>query len=332
MNRPRFCLLLIASLAHAASTLASEALPSWVDSDAKQAIVSFVQNVTSEDSHQFVPNPKRIAVFDNDGCLWSEKPFYFQLQFAIDRIKQLAPKHPEWQADPLLKAVLDGDQETVIQSGEEGLAKLIMITHAGMTSQEFSDVAKQWLDTAKHPRFGVRYRDLTYQPMLELLDYLRANNFKTFIVSGGGIEFVRAYAEEAYGIPPEQVVGSTIKTKFVMQDGEPQIIRLPKIDFIDDKLGKPLGIQKFIGRRPIAAFGNSDGDLQMLQWTTTGQGARLGLIVHHTDQAREWAYDRKSKVGQLDKALDQAQERGWVVVNMKRDWSKIYPTVTPTSH
>ena len=304
---------------------AQEALPSWVDGPTKSAIVGFVNRVTTPGSPHFVPVEERIATFDNDGCLWSEKPFYFQLAFAIDRVKALAPKHPEWKSQRPFKAVLEGDQETLAKSGTEGLIKLVMASHAGMTTDEFAAIVKDWLKTAQHPRFQRHYHELIFQPMLELLEYLRANGFKTYITSGGGIEFLRVFAEEVYGIPPEQVIGSSIKTKFEFRDGNPVIVRLPEIDFIDDKDGKPIGINRHIGRRPIASFGNSDGDLQMLQWTAAGEGARFCLLVHHTDAKREWAYDRDSHVGRLDEALDEAKARAWTVVDMKRDWKVIYP-------
>lgn len=305
--------------------LAQDPLPSWNVGKAKSSIVDFVNRVTTPDGPDFVPVEERIATFDNDGCLWSEKPYYFQLAFAIDRVKALAPKHPEWKTQQPFKAVLEDDFETVAKSGMEGLLKLVMTSHAGMTTDEFHAIAKDWLDTARHPRFDRRYDELVFQPMLELLSYLRANGFKTYITSGGGIEFLRVFAEEVYGIPPEQVIGSSIKTKFELRDGKPVIVRLPEIDFIDDKEGKPVAINSHIGRRPIASFGNSDGDLQMLQWTASGDGARFCLLVHHTDAQREWAYDRDSHVGRLDIALDEAKERGWTVVDMERDWNVIYP-------
>ncbi len=298
-------------------------LPSWNDGATKAAIIEFVEQVTSP-GDSFVPVAERIATFDNDGCLWSEQPIYFQLQFAIDRVKQLASQHPEWKTEQPFKAVLEGDLETLAQAGMEGLAKLIMASHAGMTTEEFADTVKDWLKMARHPRFQRPYSELVYQPMLELLDYLRANGFKTYIVSGGGIEMIRVFAEEAYGIPPEQVIGSSIQTKFELREGQPVIVRLPEIDFIDDKEGKPVAINKFIGRRPIAAFGNSDGDLQMLQWTAAGKGPRLMMLVHHTDADREWAYDRDSHVGRLAKALVEARERKWLVVDMKKDWKIVF--------
>jgi phosphoglycolate phosphatase-like HAD superfamily hydrolase len=301
-------------------------LPSWNDGEVKQAIFDFVVRVTDSASPDFVPEPERIAAFDNDGTLWSEQPMYFQLIFAIDRVKVMAPEHPEWQSQQPFKAVLDGDMETLAASGEHGILELVMATHAGMTTGEFEIVVKDWLATATHPTTGRPFTEMVYQPMLELLDYLRANGFKTFIVSGGGIEFMRPWTEAVYGIPPEQVVGSSIKTAYEVGDGVPVIVRLPELNFIDDKQGKPLGINSHIGRRPIAAFGNSDGDFQMLEWTTAGEGARLGMYIHHTDAEREWAYDRDSHIGRLDRGLDEADARGWVVVDMKRDWASIYPS------
>jgi len=312
-------LLLATNLAQAADTLAS-----WNEGPAKAAIVEFVNKVTDQGSPDFVPEPERIAVFDNDGTLWSERPAYFQLLFAIDRVKALASQHPEWKTQQPFKAVLEGDMKALAASGEKGLLQLVMATHAGMTTGEFEMIVKDWLATAKHPTTHRPYTEMVYQPMLELLDYLRANGFKTFIVSGGGIEFMRPWVEAIYGIPPEQVVGSSIKTKFEMRDGKPVLIRLPEINFIDDKDGKPVGIHSHIGRRPIAAFGNSDGDLQMLQWTTAGEGVRFALYVHHTDAGREWAYDRESHFGKLDKGLDEAHAKGWTVVDMKSDWKRIF--------
>jgi len=300
-------------------------LPSWNDGAVKQAIVNFVKEVTDESGPNYVSPSERIATFDNDGTLWSERPVYFQFLFAIDRVKALAPEHPEWKTEQPFKAVLENDMQALAASGEKGVVQLVMATHAGNTTTEFEQIVKDWIKTAKHPRFKRPFTDLVYQPMLELLSYLRANDFKTFIVSGGGIEFMRPWVEEVYGIPPEQTVGSVIKTKLEMRDGKPVLVRLPEIDFIDDKEGKPVGIHKFIGRRPIAAFGNSDGDLQMLQWTEAGSGKRLMVYIHHTDENREWAYDRKSHIGGLDKGLDEANEKGWTVVDMKSDWKVIYP-------
>ena len=316
---------LAAALALASLAAAAEPLSSWNEGQAKRAIVDFVQRVTTTGGADFVPVPERIAVFDNDGTLWAEKPMYVQLAFALDRVKALAPQHPEWQDQQPFKAALEGDLKTVAAGGEHALLELVMATHAGMTTEAFAQVVTDWLATAKHPRYNRIYTDLVYQPMLELLAYLRTNGFKTYIVSGGGIEFMRPWTEKIYGIPPEQVIGSSIKTKFELRDGTPVLVRLPEIKFIDDKAGKPVGIHMHIGRRPIAAFGNSDGDLQMIQWTTAGPGARFGLIVHHTDADREYAYDRQSSIGRLDQALDEAKTQGWTVVDMKQDWRQMFP-------
>lgn len=306
--------------------MAAEPLPSWNDGPAKSAIIDFITRVTQVGGPDFVPAQDRIAVFDNDGTLWTEQPLYVQFVFALDRVKTLAPQHPEWQSEEPFRSVLAGDIKGALASGEKGLVKLMMATHAGMTTDEFARIVTDWLATARHPELDRHYTDLVYQPMLELLAYLRGNDFKTFIVSGGGVEFMRTFSEQVYGVPPEQVIGSTIKTTYEIRDGTPAIVRLAEVDFIDDGPGKPAGIQRSIGRRPIAAFGNSDGDLQMLQWTTSGNGPRFGLIVHHTDAEREFTYDRESKVGTLDMALDEAATRGWTVVNMKRDWKTIYPS------
>jgi hypothetical protein len=312
-------------LAFAPLAAAADPLPSWNEGEAKRSVVDFVQRVTTAGGADFVPVPERIAVFDNDGTLWAEKPMYVQLAFALDRVKALVPEHPEWKDKQPFKAALEGDLKTVAAGGEHALLELVMATHAGMTTDAFAQVVQVWLATARHPRFNRLYTELVYQPMLELLAYLRGNGFKTFIVSGGGIEFMRPWTEKVYGIPPEQVIGSSIKTRFELRNGTPVLVRLPEINFIDDKAGKPVGIQMHIGRRPIAAFGNSDGDLQMLQWTTGGPGARFGLIVHHTDADREYAYDRKSSVGRLDQALDEAKTRGWTDVDMKQDWKRVFP-------
>ena len=320
----RLLTLLLLALANAAYA-AADPLPAWNDSPAKQNILSFVAAVTDKSGPDYVPPAERIAVFDNDGTLWSEQPAYFQLLFAIDRVKTLAPEHPEWKTTLPFKAVLENDMEALAESGEKGLLQLVMATHAGNTTEEFSQIVTEWLASARHPRFKRPYNELVFQPMLELLAYLRANGFNTYIVSGGGIEFMRPWVEAVYGIPPEQVVGSSIKTKFELRDGKPALVRLPEINFIDDKAGKPVGINQHIGRRPIAAFGNSDGDLQMLQWTAAGEGRRLMLLVHHTDEQREYAYDRDSHIGRLDKALDQAGEKGWTVVDMKKAWKVVYP-------
>lgn len=304
---------------------AADPLPSWNAGPAREAIVAFVESVTRTGGPGFVEPEDRIAAFDNDGALWSERPAYFQLLFAIDRVKALAPEHPEWAAQQPFKAVLDNDMQALAAAGEHGLLELVMASHSGMTTDEFESIVTDWITTAKHPTTGRRFTQMVFQPMLELLDYLRANGFTTYIVSGGGIEFMRPWVEEVYGIPPQQVVGSSIKVEYQMRGDQPVLVRLPEIDFIDDKAGKPVGIHKFIGRRPIAAFGNSDGDLQMLQWVTSGDGPSLGLIVRHTDAEREWAYDRDSHIGRLDQALDEAATRGWTVVDMKRDWNRIYP-------
>ncbi|MGA8000759.1 MAG: HAD family hydrolase [Pseudolabrys sp.] len=299
-------------------------LPSWNDGKAKQSILDFVAAVTREGSPDLVPAPQRVATFDNDGTLWVEQPMYTQLAFALDRVKALTPLHPEWANQQPFKAVLDGDMKALAAAGEHGLVELVMASHSGMTTEEFERIVKDWISTARHPRFKRPYTELVYQPMLEVLAYLRANGFKTFIVSGGGIEFMRPWSEQIYGVPPEQVVGSSIKTRFQMRQGIPELFRLPDVNFVDDGVGKPVGINEHIGRRPIAAFGNSDGDLQMLQWTTKTGGRRFGLIVHHTDGEREYAYDRESHVGHLDKALDAAALNDWTVVSMKDDWKRIF--------
>ena len=303
----------------------TDPLPSWNDGPAKQAIVAFVTDVTREGSPDFVPPAERIATFDNDGTLWIEQPIYVQFAYALDRVKALAPQHPEWKDTQPFKAVLEGDMAALAAAGEKGAVEIVAATHAGMTPEEFRQTVTEWLSTARHPRFGRRYDELVYQPMLEVLTYLRANGFKTYITSGGGAEFIRAFAEERYGIPPEQVVGSRIVTKFERRDGRPILFRLPQVDFVDDGPGKPVGINQGIGRRPVAAFGNSDGDLEMLQWTTEAGKRRLGLVVHHTDAEREYAYDRQSHVGKLDKALDAATVDRWTVVDMKRDWKTVFP-------
>ena len=300
-------------------------LPSWNDGPTKQAILDFVTKVTEPESGDYVLPEDRIATFDNDGTLWVEQPVYTQLVFALDRVKELAPEHPEWKEEQPFKAVLEDDMKTLAASGEKGIAQLVAATHAGMTPEEFQTIVSDWLATAKDKRFDRRYTTLVYQPMLELLAYLRDKGFTTYIVSGGGIEFVRNFSEPVYGIEPAQVVGSSIKTKYEVVDGVPTVMRLAELNFIDDKEGKPIGITEHIGQRPIAAFGNSDGDYQMLDWTTAGDGARFGLIVHHTDAEREYAYDRDSHIGRLDKALTDAPEKGWVVVDMKNDWKEIFP-------
>jgi hypothetical protein len=299
-------------------------LPSWNDGSAKQSIVDFVKRVSAKGGKDFVPPAERIAVFDNDGTLWAEQPMYFQLVFALDRVKALAPQHPEWKDKEPFAALLKGDLKGALAGGEPAIFQIVMATHAGMTTDEFDNNVRDWIATAKHPKTKRPYTEMVYQPMLDLLTYVRANGFKTFIVSGGGVDFMRVFSERVYGIPPEQVIGSTGKLKFELRDGKPVLVKLPEIDFIDDKAGKPAGIHKVIGRRPILAFGNSDGDRQMLQWTAAGSGARFIGLVHHTDGEREWAYDRKSSIGQLNRALDEANAKSWTVVNMKNDWKRIF--------
>jgi phosphoglycolate phosphatase-like HAD superfamily hydrolase len=315
----------LATLAFAGSSWAADPLPSWSDTGPKNAIVQFVEKVTKEGSPDFVPVPERIATFDNDGTLWAEQPIYTQVFFLVDQVKAMAPRHPEWRTQEPFASVLKGDLKAVTANGEAGVAALLVATHSGMTTDEFSRSVTDWIATAKHPKTGKPFTSMVYQPMLELLDYLRANGFKTFIVSGGGIEFMRPWTEQVYGIPPEQVVGTSGGLKFDMKDGRPVLLKLPNVVLNDDKDGKPVGIQRHIGRRPIAAFGNSDGDLQMLQWTCNAPGLRLCLFVHHTDGTREWAYDRSSQIGKLDKGLDEARDRGWTVVDMKNDWKKVFP-------
>jgi phosphoglycolate phosphatase-like HAD superfamily hydrolase len=315
-----FALLLILNAA-----MAADPLPSWNDTAPKKNIIAFVDRVVKESSPDFVPVAERIATFDNDGTLWAEQPMYFQGLFAIDRVKVLAPQQPEWKTKEPFASILTGNYAAAFAGGERSIMELVMATHAGMSTEEFEQIVRDWVAAARHPKTERAYTEMVYKPMLELLGYLRASGFKTFIVSGGGVEFMRPWIEEVYGIPPEQVIGSSIKTKFDLTHGKPAIIRLPELNFIDDKAGKPLAINLHIGRRPIAAFGNSDGDLQMLQWATTGKGARLALIVHHTDGVREWAYDRNSLVGRLDKALDEAKARNWTIVDMKNDWKTIFP-------
>jgi phosphoserine phosphatase len=300
-------------------------LPSWNEGKSKQSIIDFVNDVSNENSPNYIKPEDRIATFDNDGTLWSEQPYYFQLQFALDRIKAMAPDHPEWKSTQPFKAVLENDTKTIMESGMKGLMEIIMTSHAGKTTDEFAQIVLEWINTARHPKTNKLYKEMVYQPMLEVLEYLRANGFKTYIVSGGGLEFMRPWTKEVYGIPSEQVIGSSVKTKFEIRNGKPVLVKLPELDFIDDKEGKPVGIHKFIGKRPIAAFGNSDGDLQMLQWTAAGDGKRLMVFIHHTDADREWAYDRESHIGKFDKGLDEANAKGWIVVDMKNDWKVIYP-------
>ncbi|MGJ7562250.1 HAD family hydrolase [Variovorax sp. GB1R11] len=323
-------LILPAVLLLAATSLNAQPLASWNEGPTKSAILKFVTDVTTPGAPGFVEKDQRIAVFDNDGTLWAEQPIYFQFAFAIDRVRELAPAHPEWKGKPVFDAILKGDMKGMAAAGEKGLAEVLAVTHAGMSTDEFSAAVAHWLVTSRHPRFQRRYDELVYQPMRELLDHLNGNGFKTFIVSGGGIEFMRVFAQRVYGIPPEQVIGSTGQLKLgTGKDGQPVLIRLPQIDLVDDKAGKPVGIQRFIGRRPILAFGNSDGDLQMLQWTAAGSGLRFIGIVHHTDGDREFAYDRKSRIGTLDKAWDEGKARGWTIVDMKQDWRQVFPGDRP---
>jgi haloacid dehalogenase-like hydrolase len=317
-------LALVCAVIHAA-VHAGGPLPSWNDTAPKEAIIAFVEKVTEEGSPDFVPVPERIATFDNDGTLWAEQPMYFQFFFVMDRVKKLAPQHPEWKTNEPFASLLKGDPKAVAAAGEHGALELLAATHAGMTTEEFSKIVSDWIATARHPATGKRYTEMVYQPMLELLAYLRVNGFKTYIVSGDGIEFVRPWTEKVYGVPPEQVIGSSVKLKFELRDGKPVLVKTAAVDLIDDQDGKLVGIQSHIGRRPIAAFGNSDGDLQMLQWTAAGSGPRFCLYVHHTDAAREWAYDRESSIGKLDRGLDEAAAKGWTVVSMKDDWKTIFP-------
>lgn len=319
--RPLLALLLVLPLL----VEAAAPLPAWKDGPSRQAIEAFVEAVTTEGSKDYVPPAQRIAVFDNDGTLWAEQPLYFQVQFAFDEVKRLAPEHPEWKEQQPFKAVLQDDQKTLAASGMNGLKQIVGATHTGITTEEFSDRTRAWLAKARHPKSGRPYSEMVYQPMLELLAYLRDNGFKTYIVSGGEVTFMRTFAEEVYGIPPEQVIGTTFVTQLKDDGGKLSILRLPKLAHNDDGPGKPESIDAIIGRRPIFAFGNSDGDLQMLQWTAAGDGKRFMGLVHHTDATREWAYDRDSKVGHLDKALDVARSKGWTVVDMAAEWVRVFP-------
>ncbi|HET6574808.1 MAG TPA: HAD family hydrolase [Fimbriiglobus sp.] len=315
----------VAVWAAAAQPPAADPLPSWNDTATKKAITDFVSRVTKEGSPDFVPVPERIAVFDNDGTLWCEQPVYTQVVFALDRVKAMAGKHPEWKEKQPFKAVLEGDHKALVAAGQKGLVEIIAATHTGMTLDEFEAAVKEWIATARHPKYKRPYTECVYQPMLEVLAYLRANGFKTFIASGGTTDFMRPWADQVYGIPPEQIVGSTFKSKYVVRDGKPAIVIEPQIDLIDDHAGKPVGIARLIGRRPVMAFGNSDGDFEMLEYTTSGPGLRFGLLVHHTDAEREYAYDRTSHVGKLDRGLDEAAKRGWVLADMKADWKTVFP-------
>jgi phosphoglycolate phosphatase-like HAD superfamily hydrolase len=315
----------VAMALNATIASAADPLPSWNNGVTKRSITDFVTKVTTQGSPDFVPPAERIATFDNDGTLWAEQPMYFQFFFVVDRVKALAPKHPEWKTTEPFASLLEGDMKGALAGGEHAVVQMVMATHAGLTTDEFEQAVSDWIATAKHPKTGKPFTQMVYQPMLELLGYLRANGFKTFIVSGGGIEFMRPWAEKVYGIPPEQVVGSTGGLKYELRAGKPVLVKTPELVLNDDKEGKPVGIQRHIGRRPIAAFGNSDGDLQMLQWTAAGSGARFCLYVHHTDADREWAYDRLSHIGKLDKGLDEAKAKGWTVVDMKSDWNRVFP-------
>lgn len=304
----------------------ADLLPSWNDGPVKRTILDFIARTTTVGGRDWVPVPERIACFDNDGTLWTEQPVYFQIAFALDRVKALAPRHPEWRTQEPFRSVLADDRAALAALGEKGFLEIMAATHTGLTTEAFGKAVLDWLATARHPRFNRPYTDLVYQPMLELLALLRANQFKTYIVSGGGIEFMRPWTERVYGIPPEQVVGSSGVTRYELRaDGTPVLVKDPKVMFIDDGPGKAVGINQFIGRRPVFAFGNSDGDQQMLEWTAAGGGARFMGLVHHTDAVREYAYDRPSPVGQLDKAWDEALRRGWTIVDMKNDWRVIYP-------
>ncbi len=326
-NRRAFLATFAAGLlaAPAARAQPADPLPSWHDGATKKSITDFVARTTTQGGADFVPPAERIATFDNDGTLWCEQPVYFQVAFAFDRVKAMAPQHPEWKTKQPFKALLEKDMKAFAATGEKGILEVMAATHTGMTVDEFHKLVLDWTATARHPRFNRPYTEVVYQPMLELLGFLRANGFKTFIVSGGGIEFMRPWVEKVYGIPPEQVVGSSGMVKFQPgPDGKPVLMKLAKNEFVDDGPGKPVGINRFIGRRPVFAFGNSDGDLQMLQWTVAGSGVRLAGIVHHTDTEREWAYDRTSHVGKLDKALDEGTAKGWTIVDMKRDWKKVF--------
>jgi phosphoglycolate phosphatase-like HAD superfamily hydrolase len=321
-------LLLLVLLGACAATRpepATDPLPSWNAGDAKQSILAFVDNVTDLSGPDFIAAEDRIAVFDNDGTLWSEKPTYFQLLFILDRIRALSADHPEWRSQQPFQAVLENDMAALAATGEHGLVELAGAAQAGMTSEEYAGIVSAWIESARHPVSGKPYTSMVFQPMLELLDLLRDKGFRVYIVSGGGIDFMRPWTEGAYGIPPHDVIGSSQELRYEQRDSGPVLVREPRIHFINDKSGKPIGIQRFIGRRPVIAVGNSDGDYEMLDWTTSGEGPRLGLIVHHTDGEREWAYDRDSSEGRLDRALADAPSQGWTVIDMARDWRMVFP-------
>lgn len=305
--------------------VAKDPLPSWNEGTTKQAIISYVESISEPGTTDFIPETDRIATFDNDGTLWSEQPAYFQLFFALDQIREMAPEHPEWKSEEPFRSALAGDMKALGDQGLEGLLKIVMVSHAGMESEEFNSLVKKWVASAVHPTMKVSYTQLVYQPMLELLEYLKENDFKVYIVSGGGLDFMRAFATEVYGVPAEQIIGSRIATSFEIRDGVPGIYRQPELDFIDDKEGKPINIQRIIGKKPVFAGGNSDGDLAMLQWTSSSQYKSFPLYLHHTDSVREWAYDRDSHIGQFDKGLDEAAEKGWTVIDMAKDWKVVYP-------
>lgn len=321
-----YILLVSSNIIHAQSNQKNiDPLPSWNEGVSKKSITDFVTKTTQDGNKEFIPVTDRIACFDNDGTLWTEQPMYFQLAFAIDRIKAMAPEHPEWKTTQPFQALLEGDMKTVMAGGEKALLQIVMTTHAGMTTEEFSKTVKDWMAMAKHPKTGKHYNEMIYQPMVELLNYLRSNGYKTFIVSGGGVDFMRPWAEQAYGIPPYQVIGSSGKVKYEIINGNPVLTKLPEINFIDDKEGKPVGIHQYIGKRPVFTAGNSDGDYAMLQYTSSSSEPHFGMIVHHTDSVREWTYDRKSHIGNLEKGLDDAPKYNWLIVDMKTDWKIIYP-------
>ncbi|MEE4278526.1 MAG: HAD family hydrolase [Halieaceae bacterium] len=320
------CLLQLPGFARA-----DEALPSWNPGAVRDALIAFVEGASAPGSDDFIPEAERIAVFDNDGTLWAEQPAYFQLLFAMDRIRALAPEHPEWRENAPFRAVIENDMKALAATGEHELLEVVMAAQSGMSSTQFAGIVQAWIDSARHPTTGRRYTEMVYQPMQELLTYLRAHGFRTYIVSGGGVDFMRPWTESVYGIPPEQVVGSSSELRFEITEDGPRLLREPALHHVNDKAGKPVGIQRFIGRRPVFAAGNSDGDLEMLQWTTAGEGRAFGLLVHHTDGEREWAYDRASAIGRLDRALDEAGPRGWTVVDMARDWRRVYPAI-PAEH
>ncbi len=320
-----FFALTLMILSSVTASQSQDPLPSWNDGPNKQAIIEFVTKTTDQNQATFIPPTRRIATFDNDGTLWSEQPLYFQAIYIFDRIRELAPEHPEWQQKEPFASVLNGDSKSALAGGKQALLEMVMGTHAAVTASEFSESVADWLASARHSGSGKPYTAMVYKPMLELLDYLRDNDFKVFIVSGGGIDFLRVFAEEVYGVPPEQVVGSSLKAKYEIRNGLPVIVKQAEVDFIDDKAGKPVGIHRYIGRRPILAVGNSDGDFEMLEWTSAGEGPSLAMIVHHDDAKREWAYDRESHIGRLVRGLDEGPQRGWKIISMKNDWNLIYP-------